>query len=169
MAADAQQCRLGIAILDTPKLAIAAVRDLLAAGLAMEALCIIAVGPIMTACASEARRVAPVMKRLADIMRTSAAGNTEVEEEIVATSQDLFGAFLRTQLTPAGSIVRSQASRQKWDIENAIRDGAVALVAWASDTHQQQVVTRILLAYSSHNVTTYHLPGLEMRSGAAVL
>ena len=154
--------RLGIAVLDTPRSALNALQALLDIGLCVDQLCLIAVERVAAACARMAGQIQDGSTSLNALFGYPQRWETDLEEdEIVATSDSLFNAFLKTQLTAAGSIVRSQASRQSWDVERAIRGGAIALVSQPRDTRQQQLVTRILLANSTHSVTTYELPALE--------
>lgn len=154
--------RLGIAILDTPVAAVEAVAALVGAGLQVEQICLIAIDRVIDLCESIAEKVADGNARIASIFSSNHRMPDDVGgDEIVATSERLFNLFLRTQLTPAGSIVRSQSSRQRWNLEDAIRSGAVAVVTLPKDTRQHQLVTRLLLASSSHSVTTYDLAASE--------
>lgn len=154
----ADRFRLGIAIVDTPNDAVATASSLVEAGLHIEQICLIAVDQVMRLCEAVATSVADGSARVSAIFGSTHRPPGPVEgDAIAATSDRLFNLFLRTQLTPAGSIVRSQASRNSWDVERAIRDGAIAVVALPKDNRQNQVVTRLLLATSTHSVTTYDL------------
>lgn len=166
MAEAATHFRLGIAVVDTPSSALATIKALLDANLQIDQVCLIAIERVIDHCASLVGRLADGNSRLARLFDevqpgpNPPGGESSGGEEIVSTSAQLFNAFLRTQLTPAGSIVRSQASRRSWNVERAIRDGAIAVVSRAKDLQQQQLATRILLANSTHSVTTFELPSV---------
>jgi hypothetical protein len=151
--------QVGIAVLDTPRLALSTIDALLDRGMQLDQLCLVCVRPVMVVCAKLAASFAEGHEHLIELFGDARRWAAPLgDDEIVATSQPLFLAFLRSQLTEAGSIVRSQASRRSWDVERAIRGGASAIVAHPRDTRQHQITTRILLANSTHNVTTYDLP-----------
>lgn len=161
--------QVGIAVLDTPRMAISTAGELLDLGLQVDQVCLVAMRRVMVVCTRLAGTFAGGHERLTELLgdaRRWAGPPSHVlpDDEIVATQQSLFNAFLRSQLTDAGSIVRSQASRQCWDVEHAIRNGASAIVTHPSDTRQHLAATRILLAKSTHNVTTYDLPQIEPRA-----
>ncbi len=151
--------QVGIAVLDTPRLAISTIDALLEMGMQRDQLCLVCVRPVMVVCTKLAASFAGGHQHLIELFGDARRWAAPLgDDEIVATSQPLFLAFLRSQLTEAGSIVRSQASRRSWDVERAIRGGASAIVTHPRDTRQHQMTTRILLANITHNVTTYDLP-----------
>jgi hypothetical protein len=174
MARPPMHYQVGIAVLDTPRLAIATAEELLDIGLKLDQVCLVAVRRVLVACARLAASFAGGHERLTELLGdarrwAAPAPDDATDCEIVATQQQLFQAFLRSQLTEAGSIVRSQARRQRWDVECAIRNGASAIVTHPCDTRQHLVATRILLANSTHNVTTYDLPPVEATARRALL
>ncbi len=158
MAGTSGHYQIGIAVFDTPRLAISTTGSLFDSGLEIDQVCIVSMHRVMMACARLAASLAEGQQRLTELFGDVRRWpNSMRGEEIVATSQPLFNAFLRSQLTEAGSIVRSQASRHSWDVERAIRSGATGVVTHPRDNREQQISTRILLANSTHKVTTYVL------------
>lgn len=165
--------RIGMTIFDAPEKALDTICTLTGAGLTVEQVGLVALAHVMNRCAHISARWSCFTNGAGVLFRhlqeLCVLGNGE---RLLGTSSSLIEP-VKSAITPnAGSAQAAAASRsallrageQRREIEKLLRGGAVALVAQASDSRQQQTITRLLLANSQHRVTTYDGPAPAARA-----
>lgn len=132
------------------------------AGLRFEQLCLIAL-------ASAVARFAPFAFAVGDQLERSVIVFNEMHEwtcpmdgqGVVTTSEPICKLVLSTSIESSSD--RRAPSSPQFDILNQVRQGYIALIVASCDPKQQLMVTRTLLAISSHQVTTYEFRAPEQR------
>ena len=147
-------------VLDGPDKALETVCALTVAGLGVEQVGLVALAPVMDACATVSASwtcavdgASGLFRHLQELCRLGDG------EPLVATSATLLEP-IRETIVPSAA---TRTSERRNEIERLLLSGAVALVAKAADSRQQQTITRLLLASSRHRVTTYDLPSPAAR------
>lgn len=155
----AEYVRLGMTVFDEPDRALETVRALTGAGLEVDQVGLIALEPVMSRCATlsskwpqragESRALFERLQQLC-VLADGAA--------LFSTSWALFDPIRRAVEPDGHPAGASRAREHRDELDRLLRSGAVAVVARAADSRQQQTITRLLLANSLHRVTTYDLP-----------
>lgn len=165
--------RIGMTIFDAPEKALDTICALTGAGLTVEQVGLVALAHVMNRCADISARWscftsgAGVLFRHLQELCVLGDGKPLMgtSSSLIEPVKAAFTPFIGTaQAAAASGGAEFRAGAQRREMEMLLRGGAVALVAKASDSRQQQAITRLLLANSQHRVTTYDVPAPAARA-----
>lgn len=149
--------RIGLTVFDAPDRALEAICALTAAGLGVEQVGLVALGPVMSECAKRSSNWLKVAKVDGLFQQPQTLCVLSDGKPLIATSASLFEP-IEAAIGPQSGSTTVRAREQRKELEKLLQAGAIALVAKAADARQQEKITRLLLANSQHRVTTYDVP-----------